>query len=84
MDCTAHARLRDSGGGLADGAVVTAKRVRWFARRKRTLTDGNGFFGFTELKPGRYRVCLAAKPSTKVEREIVAGRVGRVELIRPQ
>jgi uncharacterized lipoprotein YddW (UPF0748 family) len=76
--------VRDSGGGLADGAVVTAKRVSWFARRKRTLTDGNGFFGFTELKPGRYQVRLEAKPSTKVELEIVAGRVGRVELIRPQ
>jgi hypothetical protein len=69
---------------LADGAVVTAKRVGWFARRKRTQTDGNGFFGFTELQPGRDQVRLEAKPSSKVELEIGAGRVGRVELIRSQ
>ncbi len=53
--------VRDA-GGAADGAAVTVKRVRWFARRRRTRTDGNGFFGFTELPPGRYRVRLEARP----------------------
>ena len=75
--------VRDAGGGLADGAVVTAKRANWFAHRKRTLTDGNGFFGFANLPPGRYHVRLETrpKPSPKVGVEILAGRVARVELI---
>lgn len=78
--------VRDASGGAADGAVVTAKRVSWFARRKRTLTDGNGFFGFADLQPGRYQVRLDARPkrSPKVDLEIEGGRVARVELISPQ
>ena len=77
--------VRDAGSGAADGAAVTVKRVRWFARRRRTRTDGNGFFGFTELPPGRYRVRLEARPrrSPEIELEIVVGRVARVELGRP-
>jgi len=78
--------VRDAGGSVTDGAVVTAKRVSWFARRKRTLTDGNGFFGFADLQPGRYKVYLEneAKPRPRIDLEIAAGRVARVELISPE
>lgn len=77
--------VRNASGGAADGAAVTAKRVRWFARRRRTLTDGNGFFGFAQLRPGRYHVRLEIRPhrSPEIQLEIVAGRVERVELVRP-
>ena len=78
--------VRDAGGGATDGAVVAAKRVSWFARRKRTLADGNGFFGFADLQPGRYKVYLETKLKArpKIDVEIVAGRVARVELISPE
>jgi uncharacterized lipoprotein YddW (UPF0748 family) len=76
---------RNASGGAADGAVVTVKGVRWFSRRKRTLADGNGFFGFTQLRPGRYRVRLETRPkrSPEIQVEIAAGRVARVELVGP-
>jgi uncharacterized lipoprotein YddW (UPF0748 family) len=75
----------NAGGGAADGAAVTAKRVRWFSRRRRTLADGNGFFGFAQLRPGRYHVRLEIRPkdSAEIQLQIVAGRVARVELVRP-
>jgi hypothetical protein len=77
--------VRDARGGAADGAAVTVKRVRGFARRKRTLTDGSGFFGFAQLRPGRYHVRLETRPmrSPEIQVEIVAGRVARVELVCP-
>jgi uncharacterized lipoprotein YddW (UPF0748 family) len=77
--------VRDADGGAADGAVVTAKRGRWFARKTRTLTDGNGYFGFAQLRPGRYHVRLEIQPkhSHEIQLKIVAGRVAQVELIRP-
>jgi uncharacterized lipoprotein YddW (UPF0748 family) len=77
--------VRTAGGDAADGVAVTAKRARWFSRRRRTLTDGNGFFGFTQLRPGRYHVRLEVGPkrSPEVQVEIVAGRVARVELLGP-
>jgi uncharacterized lipoprotein YddW (UPF0748 family) len=77
--------VRNAGGGAADGAAVTAKRAKWFARTRRTLTDGNGFFGFTQLRPGRYHVRLEIQPKHRAEihLEVVAGHVARAELIRP-
>lgn len=77
--------VHDTDGCATDGAVVTAKEVGLFARRKRALTDGNGFFGFAHLRPGHYQVRLETQSehSPKVGLEIVAGRVARVELVSP-
>ncbi|HSL22970.1 MAG TPA: family 10 glycosylhydrolase [Vicinamibacterales bacterium] len=76
--------------GPADGAEVKAKRLggfSWFRRAHRTSTDGNGYFGFTNLKPGRYRVWLPEKRAQSpffpglgktVTVPVSAGRVTRV------
>jgi uncharacterized lipoprotein YddW (UPF0748 family) len=76
---------RDAQGAPADGMAVELKHAGWFGKTRRTVTDGNGFFGFANLPPGRYRARLrlpTGRGPTK-EVEISAGRVARVELIQP-
>jgi Carboxypeptidase regulatory-like domain len=76
---------RDSQGNAVDGAAVVLKRAGWFGGTHRSTADGNGFFGFAGLRPGRYRIHFeaAGKRSLKVEVEVVAGQVAQVELIEP-
>jgi len=76
---------RDSQGNAVDGAAVVLKRAGWFGGTHRSTADGNGFFGFAGLRPGRYRIHFeaAGKRSLKAEVEVVAGRVAQVELIEP-
>jgi uncharacterized lipoprotein YddW (UPF0748 family) len=63
-----------------DGARVEMQRAGWwpFRRTLRTLTDGNGWFGFADVAPGRYQVRLPGSPPALAEVE--AGRVRLVEL----
>ena len=53
---------------------------RWllFRRTLKTNTDGNGFFGYTNLRPGRYMVAVA--DGRKAEVKIAKGQVSKVEL----
>jgi uncharacterized lipoprotein YddW (UPF0748 family) len=73
-----------NGKGL-DGLKVALKQPGWFHRARRSLTDGNGFFGFTELKPGRYLISLEITQKARMQQqiEVVAGQVTRVELVQP-
>ncbi len=66
----------------ADGVTVEVKRAGFalFRRTRRTETDGNGYFGFTNVKPGRYRVWIDG--GTRADVMVQAGRVARVELTR--
>jgi len=73
------------GAAPADGAVVELKRAGWWGKSQRTLADGNGFFGFSNLRPGKYHARLKSSNGwlPRVNVEIVAGRVTRVELVQP-
>lgn len=79
--------VQDAYGQAMDGIEVRVKRAGWspFRRTLRTVTDGNGFFGFTNLRPGRYRIGLAAGPKQirVTEVEVVAGRVTPIKLLKP-
>ena len=72
----------DQGAGL-DGATVRVRRTGWFRSTHRIRTDGNGWFGMTRLKPGRYRVRLEPPDGDPkgeaVTVEVQAGRVTRIE-----
>jgi hypothetical protein len=63
-----------------DGAGVEMRRAGWwpFRRALHTVTDGNGWFGFADVAPGRYQVRLPG--SAPALAEVEAGRVKRVEL----
>ncbi len=63
-----------------DGVRVNVRRSGWFPFRgtRHTITDGNGFFGFTNLKPGRYQVWSNGGKKSTVE--VTPGRVTRMEL----
>ena len=71
---------------LADGVVVNVKRAGFalFRRASRVRTDGNGYFGLTNLTPGRYRVWLERSQgrSSEIEVAVEAGRVARASLLR--
>jgi hypothetical protein len=72
-----------NGGSALDGVSVAVRRRGLFRRTRRTATDGNGWFGMTQLKPGKYRVTLE-RPGEKAETEtirILAGGVGRADLV---
>ena len=71
--------LGPDGKGI-DGAVVEMRRNGWspFRRTVRTMTDGNGWFGFAGVKPGRYDVRLGRGARAFVQ--VAAGKVGRAEL----
>jgi uncharacterized lipoprotein YddW (UPF0748 family) len=61
-----------------DGAIVEIARKGTFGwgGAKHVLTDGNGFFGLTQLKPGLYRV--TAKGVVR-QTAVEAGRVSHVD-----
>ena len=67
------------GKGMA-GATVEMRRTGWslFRRTVRTKTDGNGWFGFAGVAPGRYEIRLGG--AVKAAVDVAAGRVSRAEL----
>jgi uncharacterized lipoprotein YddW (UPF0748 family) len=73
--------IRDETGVASDGAEVRVRRRRFlFARTLRTESDGNGFFGFTNLKPGRYRAWWGDGAQRRdASFEVTAGNVARIE-----
>ena len=48
--------LKKADGTAIDGGSVHIRPAFWFASTRRVLTDGNGYFGLANLKPGSYRV----------------------------
>lgn len=75
--------VRDIRGTAVDGVKVRLRRSGIFARTLPTEADGNGFFGFTNLKPGHYRVwCENGKQMPpKASTEIIVGQVAHVTLV---
>jgi uncharacterized lipoprotein YddW (UPF0748 family) len=70
-------------GKPADGATVVIRRAGGFPlfkRKNRVVADGNGFYGFSRIKPGRYVITLSGNQNTKAEAEIAAGKVTRTNL----
>lgn len=69
----------------ADGVKVKVKRrglpiLSLFRRARSVRTDGNGYFGVTNLKPGRYRVWLDGVDGSRVDAAVEAGKVTRSNL----
>jgi hypothetical protein len=65
-------------GKPADGSWVVLRRNGWFHKRLRTQSDGNGFFGFSALKPGHYGVQAGSGKAVVVE--VVAGQIAHSEI----
>ena len=67
-----------------DGVNIALRRRGWLQRTRHAVSDGNGFFGFANVKPGQYQVCLDERKRAKVAAEIqvIAGQVAHVELVR--
>lgn len=70
-----------------DGAVVKIKRRRFwpFGGTTRVRTDGNGYFGLAQLKPGRYDVSLDVPRAgtNKVKVTVEPGKITIVEAPPP-
>lgn len=64
----------------ADRVKVTVRRTgfSWFRRARAVWTDGNGFFGLTNVKPGRYRIRVDEPNAPVSEVSVSAGKVATV------
>ncbi|MBE3135062.1 MAG: family 10 glycosylhydrolase [Acidobacteria bacterium] len=71
-------------GVPVDGATIQVRRTGWFRRTARISSDGNGWFGRMQLKPGTYRVRQelprGRAAATSVTVAVRAGDVARVAL----
>lgn len=67
-----------------DGVKVTLKQHGWLRPTRHVVSDGNGFFGFENLRPGLYHVYLddGKHEKTAAEVRVSAGEVARVELVQ--
>ena len=65
-----------------DALTVKARRTgfRLFRRTKSVRSDGNGYYGFTDMKPGRYHVWIDGVRSGRSTVAVEAGRVARPAL----
>ena len=72
---------KNADGAPDDGVTIVLKRG-FFSRARRIEADGNGWFGFTNVKPGKYKVWSerAGKKSAPQRIEVTAGKVARVAL----
>jgi uncharacterized lipoprotein YddW (UPF0748 family) len=62
-----------------DGAAVKVKRTGFplFRRTRTVQTDGNGYYGLTNVKPGRYHVWVDGAKKQRVSVTVEAGKVSR-------
>ncbi len=71
----------------ADGVAVKVKRAGFalFGRTRTVRSDANGYYGLTNVKPGRYRVWVErdGRPSRAREVRVEAGKVAHLDLSRP-
>ena len=65
----------------ADGAAVKIRRTgfRLFRRTRTVLADGNGYYGLTNVKPGRYYVWVDGSNEPRATVVVEAGTVARVD-----
>ncbi len=72
---------RKADGSALDGGTIRVRQTGLFARTRRVTTDGNGYFGLTNLKPGKYRLQVEARGSqrqgTTTTVELAPGRVAQ-------
>jgi uncharacterized lipoprotein YddW (UPF0748 family) len=69
-------------GSAADSVDVKIRRKRFwpFGNTTRVRTDGNGYFGVANVKPGRYEVSVkAGDGASKTTVEVLPGKVARTE-----
>lgn len=76
--------VRGGDGQPSDGAVVKIKRG-FFSGARRIETDGNGWFGFVNLKPGKYKAWAehAGRKSASVAVQAKSGEVTSTTLQLP-
>jgi hypothetical protein len=74
--------VRASSPALVDDVAISIRRTGWFHPTATVRTDGNGFFGLTDVAPGRYQVRVEGNgvPRTTAKVQVVAGRVARADL----
>ncbi|HET8666866.1 MAG TPA: family 10 glycosylhydrolase [Terriglobales bacterium] len=73
--------VHDASGKAVDGAVIEVSRAGGIFRHKDLIVaDGNGFFGTSGLKPGRYQATLRGSRARSVV-EVMPGKVARVEVV---
>lgn len=65
-----------------DSAKIALRRRGWLQQTQQVVSDGNGFFGFANLKSGRYQIWLDESKKMRAEIEVTAGQVARLELVR--
>ncbi len=72
--------LAQDGGAPGDGASVELRRKGWspFRRTRRVLADGNGFFGYSDVKPGNYELRVGGARAVGVA--VTAGQVARTQI----
>jgi len=72
-------RLTAPTPAAADGVTISIRRSGFnpFRGSKKVVTDGNGYFGLANLKPGSYDIKIA---NTKVKVSVEAGKVSRADL----
>lgn len=68
----------------ADGVAVKVRRTgfRLFRRTRTAVADGNGYYGLTNLKPGRYHVWIDDAKASRTTVAVSAGQVTRADLRR--
>ncbi len=65
-----------------DGARIRLRRTGWwpFRRSVRTNSDGNGYFGFANLNPGKYEVLVEGVTPKRSVLDVDRGKISRVTL----
>lgn len=78
------AGVATSSGAGADDVAVRLKKTGFplFHRTRTVRTDGNGYYGLTDLKPGRYRVWLDGSKDQRTTVSVEAGKVAPADLRR--
>ena len=76
--------VTDAAGTPLEGVPIRVVRRRLFGGTKRLTSDANGWFGLTDLKPGRYRVEVEGRRETELpptEVLVEPGQVARAALV---
>jgi hypothetical protein len=59
IQCTLQGAVKDGSGSAVEGAIVTLGTASSTGERT-AITDEGGFFGFSAVEPGNYKITIAA------------------------